>query len=443
MYAKMAKSRKRKAGEQRSDDEGRNLPLDQLNSDLLEQVLSWLPTSNFFRVTSVCKRWKSVADSATFRQACSRVPSRDPCYFMAADSQSYFNTQPVVFDTAENSWKMLNYCFPPSPSLLLQQNQRPNFVPVASSGGLICFRSEENQFIVCNPVTGASHHLVPCNNNDSDIQQTKSLRAIAMISGSESYKLVLVYGETSELSFKTYNSKSNRWEEETRLIRKTDNSPAESADGGDADTASAAAAAATEEDENAVYFLSKCGNVVSTDLQRSPCKQYSSVITTNKNGEEIMHFLSSSGRVISCNLTTKCYAEYPRLLPPVYHEYSVDLIECGGEVSAVVLSEFLESASLRIWRFDETGKFWHQIGAMPPAMSHEFYGKKVDINCSAGNGEKIMVCFNSAEICRYFLYDLVCNKWIQLPNCHVKGELREFSCAFSFEPRIEASVCEQ
>lgn len=417
------RSRKRKEREQ-SKDEGRNfLPLDQLNTDLLEQVLSWLPTSNFFRVTSVCKRWKSVADSATFRHACSRVPSRDPCYFMA-DSQSFFNTQPIVFDTAENSWKMLNSCSPSR--LLLKQNQGPNFVPVAASGGLICFRSAENQFIVCNPVTGTSHQLVSCdNNNNSEIQQTKALRAVAMISGSESYKLFLVYGETSELSFKIYNSKSNRWEEETRLVRKTDISPAESG---------------ATEDENAVYFLSKCGNVVSTDLQRSPCKQYSSVIITQKNGEELMYFLSSSGRVISCNLTTKCYAEYPRLLPPVYHEYSVDLIECGGKVSAVVLSEFLESASLRIWSFDERRKFWHQIGAMPPAMSHEFFGKKVDINCSTANGKKILVCCNSAEICRYFLYDLVDNKWVQLPNCHVNGELREFSCAFSFEPRIEASV---
>ncbi|KAG2384843.1 F-box only protein [Vigna angularis] len=48
--------------------------LDDLNEDLLERVLSWLPTSSFFRHTSVCKRWKSAAASVSFKLACSQKP---------------------------------------------------------------------------------------------------------------------------------------------------------------------------------------------------------------------------------------------------------------------------------------------------------------------------------------------------------------------------------
>ncbi|BAT99017.1 hypothetical protein VIGAN_10039000 [Vigna angularis var. angularis] len=44
-------------------------PLDDLNEDLLERVLSWLPTSSFFRHTSVSKRWKSAAASVSFKLA--------------------------------------------------------------------------------------------------------------------------------------------------------------------------------------------------------------------------------------------------------------------------------------------------------------------------------------------------------------------------------------
>lgn len=410
-YCDSERSRKRKAKDQENEIEGSNFPLNYLNQDLLEQVLSWLPTSSFFRVISVCKRWKSVADCATFLHSCSQISSRDPWYFMV-DSNSIFNTQPIVFDSSENNWKWLN--FPP----LFQQKQS-SFVPVAASGGLICFQSEANQFIICNPVTGTARQIVSCNFQD---QESKTLKAIAMDSSLDSYKLVLIYGENSEFSFRVYNSKANQWEEEIRLTRKSDgpNEPNAS------------------EDENPGYFLSKCGNVVSTDLERSPCKQYSSVIT-KKNEEEIIYFLSSSGRVISCNVTNKFYFEYPRLLP-LHHEYSIDLIESDGEVFVVVLSEFLESASLRVWRFDEIAKFWHQIAAMPPAMSHEFCGKKVDINCTGGSGKKILVCLNSAEICRYVLCNLVNNEWTELPNCYVNGKSKEFSCAFSFEPRIEASV---
>ncbi|KAH0969707.1 hypothetical protein GBA52_028303 [Prunus armeniaca] len=56
--------------------------MDELNEDLLERVLSRLPTSAFFRLTSVCKRWKSVASSPSFKLACSQIASRDPWFFM-------------------------------------------------------------------------------------------------------------------------------------------------------------------------------------------------------------------------------------------------------------------------------------------------------------------------------------------------------------------------
>ncbi|KAF2285087.1 hypothetical protein GH714_037811 [Hevea brasiliensis] len=189
-------------------------------------------------------------------------------------------------------------------------------------------------------------------------------------------------------------------------------------------------------DNNAVYFLSKAGNVVATDMQRSPSKQYSSIMTV-KDGEEIAYFLSSSGTIVACNLTHKCFFEYPRLLP-VFYEYSIDVVECRGEMLVVLLSEFFGSASLRVWRFDEEFRSWHQIAAMPPAMSHEFYGKKVDINC-VGAGDQIFICLNSAEFFSYILCDLRTNDWVELPKCFMNGEAVEFMSAFSFEPRIEAS----
>ncbi|KAJ6924213.1 hypothetical protein NC652_017493 [Populus alba x Populus x berolinensis] len=91
--------RKRKLEEQ---DKGMlSLSLDELNEDLLERVLSWLPTSAFFRAASVCKRWKSVSDSASFKLACSEIPSREPWFLMV---DPHLN-QSTIFDSAERSWK--------------------------------------------------------------------------------------------------------------------------------------------------------------------------------------------------------------------------------------------------------------------------------------------------------------------------------------------------
>ncbi|XVF88988.1 hypothetical protein PTKIN_Ptkin19aG0095500 [Pterospermum kingtungense] len=399
-------SRKRKLPEQGND----MISLDELGEDLLERVLSWLPTSTFFRLSCVCKRWKSVADSESFKLACSRIPSRDPWFFMVDPNIN----QSVVFNSAERSWKKLNH--PP----FLLRNTNSDSIPVAASGGLVCFRSMSGDYIVCNPVTGSCRELPPV----VSVSQEGSLHAIAMSAYSNyrgAYKLVLVSGDLPKLSFKVYNSSADCWEEEIMLMRKND-------DCHEFDS---------NDDDDAVYFLSKGGNVVATNMQRSPSKQYSSVITL-KDGEEIVYFLSFSGTVVACNLTHKYFTEYPRLLP-VFSEYSIDVVECKGEMFVVVLSEFFESASLRVWRFDEKTKTWNQVAAMPPAMSHEFYGKKVDINC-VGAGNQIFICLSSAELCSYVLCDFVTSEWHELPKCSVNGESLEFMSAFSFEPRIEAAV---
>ncbi|GAU17664.1 hypothetical protein TSUD_07250 [Trifolium subterraneum] len=406
----MEHSLKRKAPENGDDLLFNSFSLDDLNEDLFERVLSWLPTSSFFRLTSVCKRWKSAAASVSFKLACSHVPSRDPWFFMVAPSLN----QSVIFDSAENGWKRLNH-----PNLLLEDSNQ-TCIPVAASGGLVCYRTLSGNFIVSNPVTGSCCKLPPLNFTS----ENQSLNAVVMSTAFNdpiSYKIVLVFGELPNLSFKVYNSSSACWEDECALGRKVDDSSM------DCDST----------DDNVVYFLSKAGNVVASSMQRSPTKQYSSVITNN-DGQEIVYFLSSSGTVVACNLTFKCFFEYPRLLP-VFCEYSIDIVECNGEMLVLLLSEFLESTTLRVWKFDEANRCWQQIAAMPVAMSHEWYGKKPDINC-VGAGSRIFICLNSPELCTYVLCDLATNKWVELPKCCVNGEVIDFMSAFSFEPRIEASV---
>ncbi|KAL6533842.1 hypothetical protein OROHE_013675 [Orobanche hederae] len=391
-------------------DEFSKFPLNELNQDLLERVLSRLPASSFFRLTPVCKRWKSVTDSPTFELACSEIPSRDPWFFMVRSQPHTAHQATVIFDSAGKNWKKLKNPLLPNPN----HDPPTNFIPVAAAGGLICFHRAASDgggdLIIANPIT-ASSRQVP--------NPQAPILAIAMVSKFENFKLVSVSGELPNLTFGQYNSITDQWEESIVLTRKTDGP-------GKPTT--------IDDDDCTHYFLSKCGNVVSTDIQRSPSKQFSSFLTV-KAGEEVLSFLSSSGTIVSCNLTHGFFFEYPRILP-VSSEYSIDLVEIGGEIYIVLLSEFLESAGLRVWTWDDRIQTWRQVAAMPPCMSHEFFGKKADINCT-GSDRQMLVCVNYDDIFRYVMCDLVANEWVELPECSGGND---FVSALSFEPRIEASV---
>jgi len=360
----------------------------------------------------VCKRWKSAAASVSFKLACSHIPSRDPWFLMVSPSLN----QSIVFDAAENSWKKLNHLRLPL------EDSNINCMPVAASGGLVCYRKLSGNFVVCNPVTGSCSELPPLH-FPSENQPLNAVVMSTTFRDQISYKIVLVFGELPNLMFKVYDSSSCCWEEETALRREVDDN---------------SIGCDSIDDDHVVYFLSKAGTVVASSMQRSPSKQYSSVIITDKDGQEMVYFLSSSGTVVACNLTSRCFFEYPRLLP-VFSEYSIDIVECGGEMLVVLLSEFLESTSLRVWKYDDPNRCWQQIAAMPAAMSQEWYGKKADINC-VGSGNQIFICLNSPELCTYILCDLATNNWTELPKCCMNGEVMEFMSAFSFEPRIEACV---
>ncbi|ESQ53838.1 hypothetical protein EUTSA_v10025320mg [Eutrema salsugineum] len=413
------------AGKRKSRDEEDTLlslasdsfPIDDLSDDVLERVLSWLPTSCFFRMSSVCKRWKSTQSSKSFNLACSQIPRRDPWFFMIGDDSS---DSSFVFDSTENNWKNLNR---------RHNLHRRDFIPVASSGGLLCFRcSISGDFLLRNPLTGSSRDL-PSPISRDDNNNNKPLQAVAMATVTpSSYKLVTISGETPNLSFRFYESNSGSWSKESDLVK--NNTDEEYNDSSHDD-----------DETGTVYFLSKTGNVVvaSNNLQRSPSKLYSSVITI-KDNVEIVYFLSSYGTIISCNLTKRCFTELPKLLPPCL-EYSIDLVECSGTMFVILLSEFYESASLRIWKLEK--QEWVHVGMLPPAMSHELYGRKGDINCVGGAGNKILVCFNASPpevYYRYFVYDLVSQEWTDLPSCFKDGEAVDFVSALSFQPRIEATV---
>jgi hypothetical protein len=404
-----------------------------LHDDMLERVLARLPPSSYFRLRGVSRRWRAAAESATFRAACARVPQRDPWFLMLQDNarqdQEEHQLLPArpaaVFDSAERAWARWRGA--PGPA-----------VPVAAAGGLVLYRdAETGDLTVVNPLTGASRALPPPP-PAAAASADGALQAVAMY-GSP-YRVVLILGELPELSVLSFDSAKNAWEGPVALTRKVEGdeaSPrgrvAEEGEGGGGG-----------DDDDTVYFLSKSGDVVATTMQRSASRQYSSAVAcrAGAGGEEaVAHFLSRSGTVVACDLARRAFAELPRILP-VYHEYSIDVVACGGAAYAVVLSEFLDTASLRVW--EHAGGAWRQVAAMPPAMSHAFRGTKADVNC-VGHGDCVMVCVSSddAGASGCFMCDVTTNRWEELPRRCAGGDgeaATGFVAALSFEPRMEAAV---
>ncbi|KAB8092113.1 hypothetical protein EE612_017916 [Oryza sativa] len=389
--------------------------LGDLHDDVLERVLARLPPATFFRLRAVCRRWSAAAASPTFLRACARVPSRDPWFLMLSGARP---RPPLAFDAAGRSWIPCRAA--PGGSC----GGADAAVPVASSGGLVLYRAPgTGELLVANPLTGASRALPSPPGAHGGAPR---LHAIAMY-GSP-YRVALFAGELPDLSMSVFDSSRGSWEGPVALSRRPDAAallPDDAPSQGGAD--------------DTVYFLSKSGDVVATNMQRSASKQYSSVVVaaSSDGGDAVAYFLSHSGTVVACDTARRTFAELPRILP-VYFEYSIDVVACDGAAYAVVLAEYLDTASLRVWGF--AGGAWRQVAAMPPAMSHAFHGKKADINC-VGHGGRLMVCVSSGEANGCFMCDVGSNQWEELPKCvNGDGEVNDFLAAFSFEPRLEISV---
>lgn len=382
-----------------------------LHEDILERVLARVPVSSFFQFRSVCKGWSSLIYSPSFQKACSEVP-RGPWFYMV-DSKA---DESFVYDTEVSKWHHIKYpC---------ELSEHVRHKPVAAAGGLVCFRSSLGYFTVCNPLTACCRKL-PL------IETTETVHAIAMVSHQMSYKVIVIYGEIPSFVVKVYDSFKQCWSELSINWNMEEQRSGKSSSKQN-----------IASDDGTVYFLNKGGNVVTRDIRRNPSKDFSSILISSQNGEEVIYFLNRGGKVVSCNMEKGLWNEFPPLLGST-SEYSIDLVDCQGQMLVVVLHEMMGSATVRIWEFYEAKGEWIQVLAMPPAISHEYFGKKADINC-IGYANLIMICISSRRFHRVVLCDILENTWLELPRCYVPGTRKAkhkiFISAFSFEPRVEAQV---
>ncbi|XP_031269893.1 protein UNUSUAL FLORAL ORGANS-like [Pistacia vera] len=139
---------------------------------LLDRVLAFLPPPAFFRTRAVCKRWYGLLFSNSFLELYIQVSPQHNwfLFFKHKTAKSFFyrsNTngggngddnrattlEGYLFDPHEIAWYRVSFAFLPS-----------GFSPACSSGGLLCWVSDEagaKSLILCNPLTGSLSQLPP------------------------------------------------------------------------------------------------------------------------------------------------------------------------------------------------------------------------------------------------------------------------------------------
>ncbi|XP_059658042.1 protein UNUSUAL FLORAL ORGANS [Cornus florida] len=136
---------------------------------LLDRVIAFLPPPAFFRARAVCKRWYGLIFSNSFLQMYLQVSPRRHwfLFFKQKGLKSHIcrsNTDPqsninrancegYLFDPYDVAWYRLSFALVP-----------PGFSPASSSGGLVCWVSDDagsKSLLLCNPLVGSLAPLPP------------------------------------------------------------------------------------------------------------------------------------------------------------------------------------------------------------------------------------------------------------------------------------------
>ncbi|XVE48436.1 hypothetical protein DITRI_Ditri01bG0002200 [Diplodiscus trichospermus] len=135
---------------------------------LLDRVIAFLPPPAFFRARSVCKRWYGLLFSSSFLELYMQISPRHHWFLFfkhktlkshiyrsnstsGCNGDNRTNCEGYLFDPYDVAWYRLSFNLVPS-----------GFSPASSSGGLVCWVSDEagtKNIILCNPLVGSLSQL--------------------------------------------------------------------------------------------------------------------------------------------------------------------------------------------------------------------------------------------------------------------------------------------
>lgn len=346
---------------------------------LIDRVIAFLPPPVFFRARSVCKRWYGLLFSNSFLEMYLNISPPRPwfLFFKHKSLQSNIyrsgssssgggrsddrdNYEGYLFDPHQNTWYRL--LFEPVP---------PGFSPAASSGGLICWVSDDagvKSLILCNPLLKSLTQLPPT-------LRPRLFPSIGLTVTNSSINVV-VAGDDMISPFSVKNLTTESFH----------------VDG--------------------AGFYSIWGTTCS--LPRL-CSLESGRMVFVNGRFYCMNYspFSVLAYDVSANEWCKIQAPMRRFLR------SPSLVECLGRVvlvAAVEKSKLNVPKSVRLWSLQTCGRTWVEVERMPQQLYGQFSqvegGKGFDC---VGHGDFITITIQGSG--NVLLYDFYRKGWQWIPRC--------------------------
>ncbi|WCJ33306.1 Protein ABERRANT PANICLE ORGANIZATION 1 [Euphorbia peplus] len=367
---------------------------------LLDRVVAFLPPPSFFRARSVCKRWYSLLFSHSFLQLYFHISPLHRHFFLffhhkPPKTTYIYQTTPSIptpqnpiqgylFDPYDFTWYRIP--FPQIPS--------SGFSPVASSGGLICWVSDEagtKSLLLSNPLTG-SISQVPLT------LKPRLLPSIGLVTGFSSIDIT-VAGDNLISPYAVKNLSSESFHVDA---------------GG---------------------FYSLWGTNASLPRQFSSLESGEMIFAggkiycMNHNPYCVMAYEMSSNVWVELKAPMKRYLRCPSLLE------SRGRLIVVADIKKIKLSV---PKSFRIWRLESCGKDWFELDKMPQQLYDQFTEIEGGRGFSCvGHGEFIVVVIRGSD--KGLVYDMCRKRWEWMPACpyvHGGDELH----GFAYEPRLAVPV---
>ncbi|XP_076926274.1 protein UNUSUAL FLORAL ORGANS-like [Bidens hawaiensis] len=374
---------------------------------LIDRVIAFLPPPAFFRARSVCKRWYSLLFSHNFLQMYLQINPK-PYFFIFFKQKptnpkttttttttvfKHGNTSAAtvpeegyIFDPETLSWHRLTFPLIPS-----------GFSPACSSGGLVCWMSDEagsKGLLLSNPlfpslVTPIPSTLRPRLYPSVGLTITNSSIDV-MVAGDDMISPYAVKNLTTESFHIDLGGFYSIWGTTSSLPR-----------------------LCSLESGRMVYVPGKFY-----------CMNYSP--------------FSVLGYDVGRNEWCKIQAPMRRFLR------SPSLVESRGKlvlIAAVEKSKLNVPKSLRMWALQSCGTTWVEIERMPQQLYAQFAELEGGRGFSCvGNGEFVVVMVTGTASEKALLFDFVKKRWVWVPRCpYVGGGGGELN-GFAYVPRLATPV---
>lgn len=188
-----------------------------LPDEVVELVLAQVPFSSLVQYRLVCKKWNAVVMSSDFALACQKQLSPKCVPVLVANDLMESGRWTInPYDSVSNSWLSFSLSF------LQNAGQSGPLYLTASSGGLMCFETEDRRnFIICNPITRRWRHLQLPDAAGESVRTTSScldsdyrhtLTGLIVDQPSGNYKLITAsLAKCAERRTLVYDSAERSW----------------------------------------------------------------------------------------------------------------------------------------------------------------------------------------------------------------------------------------